>query len=144
MHNVLTMKGPSWRSNRNEDDDFFAVMEIGSNPPLLLSANTVIITNFSSFCAERKGRGSSTGSCLSLSFCCEGSWKVVGVDHRLYRVPGLPSSRPNWIPPLPHRNRVLLSPFGSKGGDTLAYGGVGVGRTQFRRRDRHSGTQCIL
>jgi hypothetical protein len=40
--------------------------------------------------------------------------------------------------PLITRKRVL-SPFGSKGEDTLACGGGGWG-TQFRRRDRQSGT----
>jgi hypothetical protein len=37
------------------------------------------------------------------------------------------------------RKRVLLPPFGSKRGDTLACGGGGGG-TQFQRRDRHCGT----
>ena len=41
------------------------------------------------------------------------------------------------------RKRVLLPPFGSKRGDTLACGG-GRGGTQFQRRERHSGTLCIL
>ena len=41
------------------------------------------------------------------------------------------------------RKRVLLPLFGSKRGDTLACGG-GRGGTQFQRRDRHSGTLCIL
>jgi hypothetical protein len=36
--------------------------------------------------------------------------------------------RRNWVPPLPHpRKRVWLPLFGSKGGDTLACGGEGVG-----------------
>jgi hypothetical protein len=45
-------------------------------------------------------------------------------------------------PPPLTRKRVLLPLFGSKG-DTLACGGRGGG-TQFRRRDRHPGTLCIL
>jgi hypothetical protein len=47
--------------------------------------------------------------------------------HRVYRVPGFLSSRPNWVPP-PHRTaREYFSspPFGSKGEDTLARGGGG-------------------
>jgi hypothetical protein len=54
------------------------------------------------------------------------------------RVPEFLSSRPNWLPPPLHPPRVL-PPLGSKGGDTLA-GGRGAGRSQFGRRDRHSGT----
>jgi hypothetical protein len=42
-----------WRTVSKEDDANFAVIEIGSNPPIPQSANTVIITNPSSFCAER-------------------------------------------------------------------------------------------
>ncbi len=42
------------------------------------------------------------------------------------------------------RKRVLLPPFGSKGGDRLPCGGRGVGGTQFRRWDRHSGTLGII
>ncbi len=57
----------------------------------------------------------------------------MSCDHRVYRVPGFLSSSPN-RPPTP-------SPLWVQGGDTLAYGGGG-GRTQFRRRDRHSGTLC--
>ncbi len=45
--------------------------------------------------------------------------------HTEYRVPGILSSRPNWVPPPPHSQRsVALSTFGSKGGDTLACGGI--------------------
>jgi hypothetical protein len=43
----------------------------------------------------------------------------------------------------PHPKRMLLSPVGSKGWDTPACGGGGGG-TQLRRRDRHSGTLCII
>jgi hypothetical protein len=45
------------RTISKEDDANLAVIEIGSNPPIPQSANTVIITNSSSFCAVRKGRG---------------------------------------------------------------------------------------
>jgi hypothetical protein len=56
--------------------------------------------------------------------------------HRVYRGPGSLSSRPNWVPPPPHpTSECCSSPFGFKGGVTLAWGGGG---TQFRRRDRHS------
>jgi hypothetical protein len=47
-----------------------------------------------------------------------------------------------WIGP-PHPQASVAPPFGSKRGDTLAYGG-GRGGTQFQRRDWHSGTLCIL
>jgi hypothetical protein len=55
----------------------------------------------------------------------------------------------NWVPPLPHTlESAAPSPFGFKGGDTLACGGGGGG-TQFRRRERHSGNSiytiiCLL
>jgi hypothetical protein len=50
-------------------------------------------------------------------------------------VPGFLSSLPNWILPPPHPPvSVAPPPFGSKGGDTLAYWG-GVGGTQLQRRE---------
>jgi hypothetical protein len=51
--------------------------------------------------------------------------------------------------PTPHpQGSAAPSPFGFKGGDTLACGGGGGG-TQFRRRERHSGNSiytiiCLL
>jgi hypothetical protein len=53
---------------------------------------------------------------------------VHSFGHREYRVPGILSSRPNWVPPTPSPTRECCSspPFGSKGADTLACGrGVG-------------------
>ncbi len=47
--------------------------------------------------------------------------------------------------PPPHSQGSVASPFGSKKWDTLAWGaGEGAVGTQFRRRDRHSGTLCVL
>jgi hypothetical protein len=40
-------------------------------------------------------------------------------------MPGFLSSRPNWVPHALTRKRVLLPPFGSYWGDTLACGGGG-------------------
>jgi hypothetical protein len=37
------------------------------------------------------------------------------------------SSRPNWVFPPPHPKKSVATPFGSKGGDTLACGGEGGG-----------------
>ncbi len=56
----------------------------------------------------------------------------------IYRVPGFLTSRRNWVPSPPHpQGSVAPLSFGSKGGETLA---CGEGwRTEFRRRDRHSG-----
>ncbi len=48
---------------------------------------------------------------------------VFRVGHRVYRVPGFFSSRPNWVPPNPHpQGSVLLPPLGPRGGDTLGCG----------------------
>ncbi len=54
-------------------------------------------------------------------------------------MPTFLSSIPNWVPqpPLTHK-QVLLPPLGP-GGDAFACRGGGWG-TQFRRRNRHSGT----
>jgi hypothetical protein len=52
----------------------------------------------------------------------------------------VPSSE---LGPPPPPTSECCSPLGSTGGDTLACEGGGGG-TQFRRRDRHSGTLCIL
>ncbi len=65
--------------------------------------------------------------------CCE------CLAHRIYRVPGFRSSRPNWIPhPLTRKGVLLLL------GETRSLAREGVWGTQFRRRDRHPGTLCIL
>jgi hypothetical protein len=42
------------------------------------------------------------------------------ITHRVNRVPGILSSRPNWLPVLPH-SQASVSPPGSKGGGTLWY-----------------------
>jgi hypothetical protein len=60
--------------------------------------------------------------------------------HRVYRVPGFLSSRPNWLPrsPLPQASVALVPLWFQEGGDTPA-GGRGAGGSQFgRRKDRHS------
>jgi hypothetical protein len=41
--------------------------------------------------------------------------------YRVNRVLGFLSSRPNWDPPPPLKPQVSVSPFGTRGGDTLAY-----------------------
>ncbi len=65
-------------------------------------------------------------------------------NHRIYRIPGFHSSCTIWAPSLPHpQESVAPPPFGSKGGDELACEG-GVGGTQIRRRDSHSGTPWQL
>ncbi len=46
-----------------------------------------------------------------------------GRGHRVYRVPGLLSSRLNWLPPPPHPQASVALPLGSwegGGGNTLA------------------------
>ncbi len=57
-------------------------------------------------------------------------------DHRVYRVPGFFSSRPNWVPTPPH-------PLLPCGGGTHSLAGERVGGSQFGRVrvDRHCGTQ---
>ncbi len=49
----------------------------------------------------------------------------------MYRVPGFLSSRPVWLPPPPHPQASVASPFGSKvgggGGGTNSVAGVGAG-----------------
>jgi hypothetical protein len=67
----------------------------------------------------------------------------VNLQHTVYRFPGFLSSHPNCVPPPPNPQGNVAPPFGSKGGDTLACGGGG-GEAQFRRRDRYSGTLCVL
>jgi hypothetical protein len=50
------------------------------------------------------------------------------VNHKVYRVPGIFSSRPGLVPLPPHpQGTVAPAPFGSKGEDTLACGGGGMG-----------------
>ncbi len=86
---------------------------------------------------------------ISLMECLEGGVKnltgqtFVGEDQEyaefqaffpIVRIGSPPQSQVSVAPP----------PFGSKGRDTLACGGGGGGGTQFRRRDRHSGTLCIF
>ncbi len=39
------------------------------------------------------------------------------LNHRVYRVPGFLSSRPNWLPPPPQPQASVVPPF-SRGGDT--------------------------
>jgi hypothetical protein len=58
-------------------------------------------------------------------------------------MPGFLSNRPNWVHSNPSPTSGCCPSFGSKRGDTLACGGGGGG-TQFRRRDRHSGTHYNL
>ncbi len=60
------------------------------------------------------------------------------MNHRVYRVSGFLSSRPNRVPHPLNRKRVLLPPpIGSKGGDTLACGG-GRGEDLISTQDRHT------
>jgi len=64
--------------------------------------------------------------------------------HRVYRVPGFLSSRPNWVlHPLTCKGELLLPRLSSKG-ETHSLAGEGGGGTKFRRRDKHSGTLCQL
>jgi len=60
-----------------------------------------------------------------------------GRGHRVYRVPGFPSSRPNWVAHSPHTQKCVGPPHSwvQGGRHTRLRGG-----TQFRRWDRHSGT----
>jgi hypothetical protein len=54
---------------------------------------------------------------------------LQGEGHRVYRVPGFLSSRPNWVPPPPlPLGSVAPSPFGSEG-ETHSLAGEGVGRS---------------
>jgi hypothetical protein len=64
-----------------------------------------------------------------------------GTAHRVDRVLGFFSSRPNWDPPTPSPAGECVPLFGS-GGDTLACG-KGGGGSQFGRGDRHYGTLSI-
>ncbi len=65
--------------------------------------------------------------------------------HRVYRVLGFFSCRPNWDPPTPLPAGECVPPFGSVGMDTLDGGrGGGAGRgSHFGRGDRHCGTLGI-
>ncbi len=55
------------------------------------------------------------------------SENVVGVGHRVDRVLGFFSSRPNWDPPPPHQQVSVSPPPLIPGGDTLACGKAGGG-----------------
>jgi hypothetical protein len=59
--------------------------------------------------------------------------------HRVYRVPGFLSYHPNWVPPPPHPQESVVSPSLGPRGETHSHAGEGVGGSQFRRWDRHSG-----
>ncbi len=61
--------------------------------------------------------------------------------HRVYRVPGFLSSRPNWVLPNTSTARVLLLPPLSPRGQTVTYAyGRGGGGPNSEERDRHPGT----
>ncbi len=62
--------------------------------------------------------------------------------HRVDRVLGFFSSRPNWDSPTPSTPSVCAPPRFGGGGGTLACGRRDVG-SKFRRGDRHSGTLDI-
>ncbi len=66
-------------------------------------------------------------------------WVGEGVEHRVFRVPGFLSSRPNWVPPSRHPQASVAPPLWVQGGRHCRLLGKEWG-TQFRRRDRHSGT----
>ncbi len=69
---------------------------------------------------------------------------TTGYHHRVYRVTGFLSSRPNRVfHPLTRKGELLLPRLSSKG-VTHSLAGEGVGGTKFRRRDKHSGTLCQL
>ncbi len=71
--------------------------------------------------------------------CCE------YLAHRIFRVPGFLSSRPNLVPSPPHPQwSVAPAAFGFRGKHTRSRGRGWWDPTQFRRRDRHSGTLCML
>jgi hypothetical protein len=63
-------------------------------------------------------------------------------NHRVYRVPGILSSRPNWVPPTPPARECCPSTLFVQKGRHTRFLGRGCEGTQFRRRDRHSGTLC--
>jgi hypothetical protein len=48
-------------------------------------------------------------------------------DHRVYRVPGFLSSRPNWVPPLPHPQASVASPPLGPRGEKNSLAGKGGG-----------------
>ncbi len=85
-----------------------------------------------------KATSGELGGCVT-----EASNTSFGTEHRVNRVPGFLSGRPNWVPPFPNPQESVASSLGPRGGDTLAWGGVGGG-TRFRLWDRHSGTLGIL
>ncbi len=66
----------------------------------------------------------------------EKSKKPTEQDNLNHRVPGFLSSHPNWVPPPPHPQASVATPFGSTRGDTRACGrwGQDLGGTQLRRR----------
>ncbi len=66
-----------------------------------------------------------------------------GIEHRVYRVPGFLSSRPNWVPHPLTRKRVLSPPpLGPRGWHTRFRGESGG--TQCRRRDRHGASSIAF
>ncbi len=101
---------------------------------------------------EKKNRSRKSRDTVPLNLCmcmfvhhCTPLHTAELYRHRVNRVQGFLSRRPNWLPPPPHPlanvARGLPSPpppFCSKGGNTLACGRRAVG-SQFGRRDRHSG-----
>jgi hypothetical protein len=59
---------------------------------------------------------------------CRSRNSPLGSIHRVFRVPGFLSSRPNWGPQPPHpQESVAPPPFESKGGDTPCLAEEGAG-----------------
>jgi hypothetical protein len=69
--------------------------------------------------------------------------KFENIIHRVDRVLGFFSSRPNWDSPTPSPADKCAPPPLVPGGDPLACG-KGVERSQFQRGDRHCGTLGII
>ncbi len=61
--------------------------------------------------------------------------------HRVYRVPGFLSSRPNWVPP--HPQAIVAAPFGSKKEEPLACCGGGGGDPILKKVDTLHNTTYI-
>jgi hypothetical protein len=61
-----------------------------------------------------------------ITFCAD------GLDHRVDRVLGFFSSRPNWNPPLPHPQASVFPPLWFRGEGTDSLAGEVVGGYQFR------------